>query len=92
MIVNSIVVIMQLFIAFLQYRNYVTYHKSNGANQTRIIMALCTFFLIIHSISHFSYGPMWSLLICSAFGVQLYEGYKFIWNHLKKLKNGLQKS
>lgn len=86
MIVNTIVIIMQLFIVYLQYRNFVTYHKTNGANRTRVIMLLCTLLLVIHSVNHFTYRPMWTLLIYSTLVIQLYEGYKFIWDYLKTLK------
>lgn len=81
-LVNSLVVTCQMYIIFLQGRNFFLYRLKNGANRQRWMMFLAGICLFCHSVIHFKYEPMYFLLTCSLIGVHIYEGYKYLWQAL----------
>lgn len=89
MIVNFIILIVQLYILFLQVRNFLKFHLVNGANKRRWLMIIIGALMTCHVIRNIHAPSMWFLLAVTLLGVYLYDGYNFIWDKIKRIaKNG----
>lgn len=81
---NWLTLILQLYIVFLQSRNFITFKATNGANQKRILMFACALLMIGHILRHINNPPMYFLMMVTLIGVQLYDGYRQAWLMAKK--------
>lgn len=76
-VINTLILLIQLYIIFLQVLNFLNYRLVNGANKKRIVMFLCAIAMLGHIIRHIHDPAMWFLLTVSLLGVILYEGLDF---------------
>lgn len=75
--INILILLIQLYIIFLQVLNFLNYRMTNGANKKRIVMFLCAIAMLGHIIRHIHDPAMWFLLAISLLGIILYEGLNF---------------